>query len=80
MELVLSVVFLMTIVHIVQSLIAMSIMFFVFGNPILMENFWLVAAIIMLTGYQGMFAGMSNSTLYITESTFFLHTDKREIG
>ncbi|XP_050542636.1 ABC transporter G family member 20-like isoform X2 [Daktulosphaira vitifoliae] len=58
MELVFSVMFLITIVHIIQSLIAMSIMFFVFDNPILMENFWSVAMIVMLTGYQGMFAGI----------------------
>ncbi|XP_050422274.1 ABC transporter G family member 23-like isoform X2 [Adelges cooleyi] len=57
-ELLFSMFCLQTFVHIIQSAIAMFMMFTVFDNPILMENFWSVVAIVMLTGYQGMFAGI----------------------
>jgi len=52
-----SVVFLQTMVHIIQSSIEIFIMYFVFNNPISSDNFWTFAMTIMIIGYQGMFAG-----------------------
>lgn len=57
LEFVVSVIFLQTIVHIIQSSIEIFIMYYVFNNPIALENFWTFAMTIMIIGYQGMFAG-----------------------
>lgn len=52
-----SIVFLQTIVHIVQSSIEIFIIFFVFKNPISLDNLWTFSMTMMIIGYQGMFAG-----------------------
>lgn len=52
-----SVIFLQTIVHIIQSSIEIFIMYFVFDNSISMDNFWIFVVTMMIIGYQGMFAG-----------------------
>lgn len=57
LEFVVSIIFLQTIVHIIQSSIEIFIMYFVFNNPISTDNFWTFALTIMVIGYQGMFAG-----------------------
>jgi hypothetical protein len=56
-EFVVSVIFLQTTVHIIQSSIEICIMYFLFNNPISTDNFWTFALSIMVIGYQGMFAG-----------------------
>lgn len=56
-EFVVSVIFLQTIVHIIQSSIEIFIMYYVFNNPISTDNFWTFAMTMMIIGYQGMFAG-----------------------
>ncbi|CAI6345583.1 unnamed protein product [Macrosiphum euphorbiae] len=58
LEFVVSIIFLQTIVHIIQSSIEIFIMYFVFNNPISPDNFWTFAITIMIIGYQGMFAGI----------------------
>ncbi|XP_015371211.1 PREDICTED: ABC transporter G family member 23-like [Diuraphis noxia] len=62
-EYVVSVVFLQTMVHIIQSSIEIFIMYFVFNNPISSNNFWIFAMAIMIIGYQGMFAGILVATV-----------------
>ncbi|XP_025415786.1 LOW QUALITY PROTEIN: ABC transporter G family member 20-like [Sipha flava] len=57
-EFVVSVIFLQTTVHIIQSSIEICIMYFLFNNPISTDNFWTFALSIMVIGYQGMFAGI----------------------
>jgi len=57
LEFVVSIIFLQTIVHIIQSSIEIFIMYFMFNNPISLDNFWTFAMTIMIIGYQGMFAG-----------------------
>lgn len=56
-EFVISVIFLQTIVHIIQTSIEIVIMYFVFDNPISMDTFWMFAMTMMIIGYQGIFAG-----------------------
>ncbi|XP_025200889.1 LOW QUALITY PROTEIN: ABC transporter G family member 23-like [Melanaphis sacchari] len=58
LEFFVSVIFLQTIVHIIQSSIEIFFMYFVFNNPISLDNFWTFAMTIMIIGYQGMFAGI----------------------
>jgi len=57
LEFVVSIIFLQTIVHIIQSSVEIFVMYFVFNNPISTNNFWTFALTIMIIGYQGMFAG-----------------------
>jgi len=63
LEFVVSIIFLQTIVHIIQSSIEIFIMYFVFNNPISPDNFWTFAITIMIIGYQGMFAGKFEEAL-----------------
>jgi len=63
LEFVVSIIFLQTIVHIIQSSIEIFIMYFVFNNPISHDNFWTFAITIMIIGYQGMFAGKFEKAL-----------------
>ncbi|KAF0762245.1 ABC transporter G family member 23-like [Aphis craccivora] len=63
LEFVVSIIFLQTIVHIIQSSIEIFIMYFMFNNPISLDNFWTFAMTIMIIGYQGMFAGILVATV-----------------
>jgi len=74
-ELVMSVIFLQTIVHVIQTSIEIFIMYYVFNNPISMDNFWTFVIIMMIIGYQGMFAGkfkiLKPSLVYYTTVEIF---------
>lgn len=63
-EFVVAVIFLQTIVHVIQSSIAIYIMYYVFNNPISLDTFWTFAVTMMIIGYQGMFAGKNINVYY----------------